>query len=119
LQNCVLRRFDTPDETRTFERGTLDIIRIAGTTLGRARYEPGWKWSQHVAPLVGTRSCQVAHLGLVLEGRAMVRMDDGAECELRSGDVFEIAPGHDSWVVGDQPYVSIHLMGAEQYATSR
>ena len=117
MQNCVLRRFDTPDETRTFERGTLDIICIAGTTLGRARYEPGWKWSQHVAPLVGTRSCQVAHLGLVLEGRAMVRMDDGEEFELTPGDIFQIAPGHDSWVLGDRPYVSIHLMGAEQYAT--
>lgn len=115
--DCVLRRFDAPDETRTFERGSLQLIRIAGTTLGRARYEPGWKWSQHVAPVVGTRSCQVTHLGLVLEGRAMVRMDNGQEYELKSGDVFHIGPGHDSWVLGDQPYVSIHLMGAEQYAT--
>jgi len=117
LEDCVLRRFDTPDETRTFERGRLDLIRIADTTLGRARYEPGWKWSQHVAPLAGTRSCQVAHLGVVLEGRAMVRMDDGKEFELKAGDVFQIAPGHDSWVLGDRPYVSLHLMGAEQYAT--
>ena len=117
MADCGLRRFDTPDETRTFERGRLDLIRIAGTTLGRARYEPGWKWSEHVARLVGTRSCQISHLGLVLEGRAMVRMDDGEEFELTPGDLFQIAPGHDSWVLGDRPYVSIHLMGAEQYAT--
>ncbi|HEX4574641.1 MAG TPA: cupin domain-containing protein [Gemmatimonadales bacterium] len=117
MTNYLLRRFDTPDETRTFTLGRLDLIRIAGTTLGRARYEPGWRWSQHVAPLAGTRSCQVAHLGLVLEGRAMVRMDDGTEYELKAGDVFQIAPGHDSWVLGDRPYVSIHLTGADQYAT--
>ena len=117
MADWPIRRFDTPDETRTFERGRLDLIRIAGTTLGRARYEPGWKWSEHVARLVGTRSCQVSHLGLVLEGRAMVRMDDGEEFELTPGDIFQIAPGHDSWVLGDRPYVSIHLMGAEQYAT--
>ena len=101
MADYVIRRFDTPDETRRFERGHLDLIRIAGTTLGRARYEPGWKWSKHVAPVVGTRSCQVAHLGLVLEGRAMVRMDDGREFELKPGDIFHIAPGHDSWVLGD------------------
>ena len=117
MADCVLRRFDTPDETRTSERGRLDLVRIARTTLGRARYEPGWKWSEHVAPVAGTRSCQVAHLGLVLEGRMMVRMDDGEEFELKSGDIFQIAPGHDSWVLGDRPYVSLHLMGAEQYAT--
>ena len=90
MADCVLRRFDTPDETRTFERGRLDLVRIARTTLGRARYEPGWKWSEHVAPVVGTRSCQVAHLGLVLEGRAMVRMDDGEEFELKPGDIFQL-----------------------------
>jgi hypothetical protein len=89
----LLRRFDAPDETRTFELGQLDLIRIAGTTLGRARYEPGWRWSQHVAPLAGTRSCQVAHLGLVLEGRAMVRMDDGTEYELKAGTSSRSRPG--------------------------
>jgi hypothetical protein len=117
MNDCLLRRFDAPDETRLFSHGKLEIVRIAGTTLGRASYEPGWKWSVHVAPLAGTRSCQVAHLGLVLEGRAMVRMDDGTEYVLNPGTIFQIAPGHDSWVIGDEPYVSIHLMGAEQYAT--
>ncbi len=116
MQHCIVRRFDAPDETRMFERGRFDLIRLAGMVLGRARYEPGWKWSEHVAPLAGTASCQVRHLGLVLEGRAMVRMDDGAEYELAAGDVFEIAPGHDSWVVGEEPYVSLHFLGADEYA---
>src|SRR5712692_351803 len=97
---CILRRFDDPDDTRTFARGSFAIIRIAGMVLGRARYEPGWKWSEHVAPLAGTASCQVAHLGFVVEGRAAVRMDGGSEHELNAGDIFQIAPGHDSWVIG-------------------
>jgi quercetin dioxygenase-like cupin family protein len=117
VADCVLRRFEAPDETRTFDRGQFELVRIAGITLGRARYEPGWKWSTHVAPVVGTRSCQIAHLGIVLEGRAMVRMDEGKEFELKPGDIFQIAPGHDSWVLGSSPYVSIHFVGAEHYAT--
>ncbi|HVT60032.1 MAG TPA: cupin domain-containing protein [Thermoanaerobaculia bacterium] len=116
MPGCVLKRFDAPDEQRTFERGSFELVRLGGMTIGRARYEPGWKWSQHVAPTAGTPSCEVAHLGMVLAGRAMVRMDDGEEMEFKPGDLFEIAPGHDSWVVGDEPYVSIHFIGADQYA---
>lgn len=84
--------------------------------LGRARYEPGWKWSEHVAPLAGTGSCQVEHVGMVMSGRVMVAMDDGLRIELGPGDLFYIPPGHDSWVVGDEPYVAIHLLGADDYA---
>nr|NIM51638.1 cupin [Gemmatimonadales bacterium]NIN12536.1 cupin [Gemmatimonadales bacterium]NIR00854.1 cupin [Gemmatimonadales bacterium] len=85
-------------------------------TLGRASYEPGWKWSEHVGASTGSSSCQVEHVGLVLTGRAKVLMDDGREFELGAGDLFFVGPGHDSWVVGDEPYVSLHLMGAEAYA---
>jgi len=106
----------SPDERREFEKGSFDLIRIGGLTVGRARYEPGWKWSTHVGPIVGTTSCQVEHVGLVLAGRAAVRMDDGPEVVLQPGDVFHIAPGHDSWVVGDEPYVSLHFLGADTYA---
>ena len=84
--------------------------------LGRASYEPGWKWSEHVAPIVGTESWQVEHVGMVMSGRVMVAMDDGSQIELSPGDVFYIPPGHDSWVVGDEPYVSLHLLGAADYA---
>ncbi|MGH7674343.1 MAG: cupin domain-containing protein [Gemmatimonadales bacterium] len=117
MTGASIRRFDAPDEAREFEKGSFDLIRIGGLTLGRARYEPGWKWSTHVGPIAGTTSCQVEHVGVVLSGRAAVRMDDGREIVLRPGDVFHIASGHDSWVVGDEPYVSLHLVGADHYAT--
>lgn len=84
--------------------------------IGRATYQPGWKWSLHVGPMTGAKSCQVEHVGMVISGIAAAAMDDGKIIELRAGDLFHIAPGHDSWVVGDEPYVSIHLMGADQYA---
>src|SRR5947209_3806597 len=77
---------------------------------------PGWKWSEHVQRVAGTPSCQVEHVGLVLSGRAKVRMDDGTEVDLGPGDLFYVAPGHDSWVVGEEPYVSLHFLGADQYA---
>ena len=111
-----LKRFDAPDETRPFERGRFEVVRIGGVTLGRASYEPGWRWSEHVGRAAGERSCQVEHVGLVVAGRAKVLMDDGREIEMGPGDLFAVPPGHDSWVVGDEPYVSLHFMGADEYA---
>ena len=116
MLDVTLKRFETPDEVRTFAKGKFEIVRIGEVTIGRATYEPGWKWSVHVGPAVGTRSCQVEHVGLVVSGRAAVRMDDGREYILQPGDVFHIPPGHDSWVVGDELYVSLHFLGAEKYA---
>lgn len=113
------RRFDSPDETVTFEKGRFELITVAGVSVGRARYEPGWKWSEHVRPIVGTPSCQTGHVGLVVSGRAAIRMDEGTEVVVGPGDVFAVPPGHDSWVVGDEPYVSIHLLGASDYAQPR
>lgn len=112
----VLRRFESPDATRRFEKGVFEIIRLGGMTIGRARYEPGWKWSKHVGPTAGTRSCQVEHVGLVLSGRCKVAMDDGREIDLKPGDLFAVTPGHDSWVVGSEPYESLHFLGADAYA---
>ena len=112
----VLKRFTSPDETRVFEKGTFEVIRLGGLTLGRASYEPGWKWSTHVGALVGQSMCQVAHVGMVMAGRALVAMEDGTTYELTPGDLFAIAPGHDSWVIGEEPYVSLHFLGAEDYA---
>lgn len=112
----AIKRFDRPDERREFDRGSFELVQAGKMTIGRARYEPGWKWSEHVGSLVGSTSCQVDHVGMVVSGRAMVRMDDGTEAELAPGDVFVIGPGHDSWVVGDEPYVSLHFMGADAYA---
>lgn len=112
----ILKRFEQPDETRHFAKGKFEVVQIGGMTIARASYEPGWKWSEHVAATTGTASCALEHVGLVVSGRAVVKMDDGAEREMRAGDVFYVAPGHDSWVVGDEPYVSLHFLGAETYA---
>ena len=118
MQDVILKRFESPDETRVFEKGKLEILRIGGMTVGRATYEPGWKWSEHVSPLSGTALCEVEHVGMVLSGRAVAAMKGGAEVELTEGTLFHVPPSpHDSWVVGDEPYVSLHFMGAEQYAT--
>jgi mannose-6-phosphate isomerase-like protein (cupin superfamily) len=85
-------------------------------TVGRASYAPGWRWSEHVGPSVGEKSCQIEHVCMVVSGRAMIAMDDGTKVEVKPGDVFYVPPGHDSWVVGDEPYVSLHFLGSEHYA---
>ena len=113
----VIQRFEEPDEVRTFTKGKFEIVKIGSMTIGRASYEPGWKWSEHVGPTTGATACEVEHIGLVLSGSAACRMDDGRYYEMKAGDLFYIGPGHDSWVVGDEPYVSLHFLGAEQYAT--
>ncbi len=117
MLDVILKSFDSPDETRVFEMGKLEIVRIGGMTIGRASYEPGWKWSEHVSPLAGTELCEVEHVGMVLSGSAMAALKDGAEVALTAGSLFYVPPvAHDSWVIGDEPYVSLHFLGAEQYA---
>lgn len=114
-----LKTFDRPEEVRAFEKGRVSIVKVGGMTFGRAEYEPGWKWSVHVGPTVGARRCHVEHVGLVLSGTATVAFDDGRVIELTPGTLFHVsADPHDSWVVGDEPYVSLHLMGADSYAKS-
>jgi quercetin dioxygenase-like cupin family protein len=115
--DLTLVNLDSPAETRTFERGRFETYVVGPMTLGRATYEPGWRWSEHVGPATGESSCQVEHVGLVLQGRAAVKMDDGTERVMQEGDFFHVPPGHDSWVVGDEPYVSLHIVGGETYAT--
>ena len=115
--DLTLLNLDSPSETRTFEKGRFETYRVGPMTLGRATYEPGWKWSEHVGRATGESSCQVEHVGFVLQGQAAVRMDDGTERVMNAGDFFHVPPGHDSWVVGDEPYVSLHIMGSEDYAT--
>ena len=116
MLDVILKRFERADEIRAFDKGRFEVVQIAGQTIGRATYEPGWKWSVHVGRALGQTHCEVEHVGLVLSGRATAAMRDGRVIEMAAGDVFYIAPGHDSWVVGDEPYVSIHLLGAGDYA---
>jgi len=119
MLDVILKRFETPDEIRTFEKGRFELVHLGGMTIGRATYEPGWKWSLHVGAAVGAKSCTVEHVGMVLGGCATAAMDDGRVIEMKAGDLFYIAPGHDSWVVGDQPYVSLHFLGAADYANAK
>ena len=118
MLEIILKRFENPDETRIFEKGKLELVRIGGITIGRASYEPGWRWTEHVSSIAGTPLCEVEHVGMVLSGRAMAAMKDGAEVELSAGCVFYVPPvPHDSWVIGDEPYVSLHFLGADQYVS--
>jgi len=114
--DVVLKRFEKPDEVRHFEKGKFEVVQVGGMTIGRATYEPGWVWSKHVGAASGYSSCAVEHVGMVVAGRAAVRMDDGTEHVMKAGDLFYVPPGHESWVVGDEPYVSLHFMGAGDYA---
>lgn len=113
----ALRRFDQPDEVREMPLGRFEVVRIGGLTVGRATYQPGWKWSEHVGRATGERLCVVEHVGLVLEGEATAAMEDGTVHRLTAGTLFHIPPlPHDSWVVGDARYVSLHFLGADRYA---
>ena len=111
------KTFDAPDETRPLaDKGHVKLVNIGGGTVGRVTFEPGWRWSEHVKPIAGTESCQMAHLGYVLTGRQGVRMDDGTESEFGPGDVIYIPAGHDGWVIGDEPSVVIDFSGMAHYA---
>jgi quercetin dioxygenase-like cupin family protein len=113
----ILRRFESPDETRTMEKGKFEVVHIGGLTVGRATYEPGWHWSEHVGPTLGATRCTVAHVGLVVSGTATAALEDRRVFELRAGELFYIPKvPHDSWVVGNEPYVSLHFLGAAHYA---
>jgi quercetin dioxygenase-like cupin family protein len=101
------KSMDSPDETRTFENGKMDIVNIDEVTAGRVTLEPGWRWSEAVKPIAGTDSCQVQHTGYVVSGRMRVVMDDGSAQEIGPGDVYVIRPGHDAWVVGEENYVEV------------
>lgn len=111
------KAFSSPDEVREFKaHGKMDMINLESGPVGRGTFEPGWKWSNDVKPLAGTDSCQVQHVGYVVSGRMVVRMDDGTEHELQPGEALNIPPGHDAWTVGDEPCVMVDFGGLQGYA---
>ncbi|MGB2709922.1 MAG: cupin domain-containing protein [Conexibacter sp.] len=115
--SCVVKRFDRPDETREFvAHGRVGVVELAGHTVGRGEFEPGWRWSRDVRPIAGTESCQASHLGYCMSGRMRVRMEDGAEQEIAAGDAFAIPPGHDAEVLGDEPCVLLDFGEIADYA---
>jgi mannose-6-phosphate isomerase-like protein (cupin superfamily) len=116
-----IKAIEKPDERRDFPRGHLEAVHMSGLDFAVGTFEPGWRWSESVAPIAGTESCQVHHNGYCVSGRMRLRMDDGAEQEVGPGDVFVVTPGHDAWVVSDEPCVVYDFAGqmATEYAKSK
>ena len=107
---------DSPDETRSPAKTRVEVVRLEGYTIGRFNFEPGWRWSECIKPVVGTESCQNSHVGYAVSGAITVRLQDGTERRITAGESYTIPPGHDAWVEGNQPFVGIEVMSAEQYA---
>jgi hypothetical protein len=116
MATMLKKSFTKPDQTRTFDKGQLELIGLGGVTFGRGTFQPGWKWSTSVKPLVHTKSCEAPHLQYHISGRLGVRMDDGSEAEFGPGDLSLLPPGHDAWVIGDEPVVVIDITGMVDYA---
>jgi hypothetical protein len=119
MAKLTIKQFGTPDETRPFGHGHMEILRFEGGTVGRGVFEPGWRWSKDVAPIAGTKSCQASHAGYILSGKMHVAMDDGTDGEVGPGEFIVIPPGHDAWTVGDAPCVIFDFGGATDYARPR
>ena len=112
------KSFDKPDESRAIDSGQIDVVHLAGSTAARATFEPGWRWSTSIKPVVGGDSCQNHHVGYALSGAIHVQTDGGEELEIGPGDVYEILPGHDAWVVGDDTFQGLEFQSktAETFA---
>lgn len=106
----------SPDEVRAPSRTRVEVVQLEGFTIGRFNFEPGWRWSECVKPVVKTDQCQVSHVGYAVAGKIRVRMKDGTERTISAGESYTIPPGHDAWVEGDQPFVAIEVMSADVYA---
>ncbi len=110
------KSINNPEETRNFSKGKVELVKLEGVTFGLATFEPGWKWSECVKPLVKTESCQAPHTNYHLSGRLHVVMDDGTENEYGPGDIGVIPPGHDAWTVGNEPAIALDITGMVDYA---
>ena len=111
-----VKSLNAPDEVRTFDKGKIEIISIEGRTVGRATFQPGWKWSESVKPLVNTRSCEAPHFQYHVSGTLRIKSDDGTEKDCKAGDVSMLGAGHDAWVVGNEPVVIVDFQGMVDYA---
>ncbi len=114
--DTVKKNLSKPDETRPFAKGKIEVVKVGDLTFGKATFEPGWKWSEHVKPIVGTKSCMVNHNGYIVSGRMRIKMDDGKETDIGPGDVFVCPPGHDAWILGNEQCVAYDFSGAAIYA---
>jgi quercetin dioxygenase-like cupin family protein len=107
---------DTPDETRTPPKTRVEQVSVGGYTIGRFTFEPGWRWSECIKPIVGTESCQLSHVGYVISGSLSVETSDGKHVDLKAGQSYAIPPGHDAWNGGDEPFVGLEVVSAAEYA---
>jgi hypothetical protein len=105
------RPMDDPDDFTSFDRGRVDTVKIGAATINRNTFEPGWRWSESVGPIAGTASCRAHHVGVILSGRLGVETEDGGRAEIGPGEAYDIEPGHDGFVVGDEPVISIEFLG--------
>jgi hypothetical protein len=110
------RNFESPDETRTPDKTTVELVNLAGGQIGKYTFQPGWRWSECIKPVVKTEKCQIEHLGYVVSGGLHVEHEGGSTGDVTAGDVYRIEPGHDAWVVGDEPAVFVEFQGAAHYA---
>ena len=108
--------FSKPDEVRRPDHTTIEVVNIAGGEIGRYTFQPGWRWSEHIKPVVGGESCQTNHIGYVASGTLHVESDDGTKADVKAGTVYRVAPGHDAWVVGNEPVTVFEFQGAAHYA---
>lgn len=116
LERASVKSLEKPDEVRGFDKGRLELVKVEGRTVGRAVFQPGWKWSSHVKPIAKTKSCEAPHFQYQIAGRMQVVMDDGTEFVTKAGDVMNIPSGHDAWVLGDEPVVVVDFQGFIDYA---
>ena len=116
MKKMEAKSLDTPDEVRSFDKGKLELVKIGGATVGRGIFQPGWKWSESVKPLVKTKSCEAPHFQYHLSGTLRVKMDDGTQVDFKAGDVSFLPMGHDAWVVGNETVVVVDFQGMVDYA---
>ncbi len=116
IQEFKVKSHNSPDEVRSPDKSRIEVVQLDGFTLGRFNFEPGWRWSECIKPVVKTEHCQLSHVGYAVSGRITVRLKDGSEQTIRAGESYTIPPGHDAWVEGEQPFVGIEVMSADKYA---
>jgi quercetin dioxygenase-like cupin family protein len=111
-----VKSHNAPDEVRTPAKTRVEVVRLEGVTLGRFTFQPGWRWSECIKPLMNTESCQLSHAGHAISGTITIRMKDGTQKTVRPGESYTIPPGHDAWVDGNEPFVAIEILSADQFA---
>lgn len=118
MASIETRSMDRPDESRTPDKTTVGVVHLGGASVARMTLQPGWRWSECIQPVVGGDSCQAAHLGYVVSGRLHIAADDGAETDLNPGDSYRLEPGHDAWVIGEEPFTALEFESktADTYA---